>query len=392
MFADYADHLRNQRWSPSLKQYSIFNEITDNKSYYLRNPREPYARQPLILLPFGHLSPDSMYFSISMEFLKVTGISRQENGNQAVKNIHLTQQEHQKIAIAGETGSGKSTLLKIIAGFAQAESGEVRFEGVRVEGPAEKLIPGHPGIAYLSQQYELPNNMWVEEVLNYADELPEGEAALLYATCRIDHLLKRRTNQLSGGEKQRIALARLLTRLPKLLLLDEPFSNLDLIHKRILKAVIKDIGEKLGTTCMLASHDPLDTLSWADEIIVIREGQIVQQGAPALVYRQPLNEYVAGLFGAYNLIPSSSASIFEKLPGIKLKGKNIFFRPEDLRIMKKAGSTVTGKVANVYFMGGYDEIEIEVNDVKLIARAIQSSVKTGEEVELSVNGKAVWYW
>lgn len=327
-----------------------------------------------------------------MEFLKVTGISRQESGKQAVNNIHLTQRHHQKIAIAGETGSGKSTLLKIIAGFAQAESGEVRFEGIRVEGPAEKLIPGHPGVAYLSQQYELPNNMWVEEVLDYANELPAGEAALLYATCRIDHLLKRRTNQLSGGEKQRIALARLLTRSPRLLLLDEPFSNLDLIHKRILKTVIKDIGDQLGTTCMLASHDPLDTLSWADEIIVIREGQIVQQGSPGSVYKQPLNEYVAGLFGAYNLIPASSAFIFEKLPGIKTKGRNLFFRPEVIRLMKKAGRTVTGKVVNVYFMGGYYEIEIEVSGVKLIARAIESPVAAGEEVEFSLKREAVWHW
>lgn len=325
-----------------------------------------------------------------MEFLQVKGISRQENGNPAAREIHFVQQRHQKIAIAGETGSGKSTLLKIIAGFAQAESGEVRFEGIRVEGPAEKLIPGHPGIAYLSQQYELPNNMWVEEVLNYADDLPPGEAAVLYATCRIDHLLKRRTNQLSGGEKQRIALARLLTRLPKLLLLDEPFSNLDLIHKRILKSVIKDIGDKLGTTCILASHDPLDTLSWADEIIVIREGQIVQQGPPAIVYRQPLNEYVAGLFGPYNLIPVSSVQEFEKLPGIKQNGKTLFFRPEDIKIMKKKGHTVTGSVISISFMGGYYETGIRVNDVDLIARTIQSELVVGEKVEISLDGRMVW--
>ncbi len=326
-----------------------------------------------------------------MEFLQVKSVSRQENGNPAAREIQFEQQRHQKIAIAGETGSGKSTLLKIIAGLTQAESGEVRFEDIRVEGPAEKLIPGHPGIAYLSQQYELPNNMWVEEVLNYADELPPGEAALLYATCRIDHLLRRRTNQLSGGEKQRIALARLLTRSPKLLLLDEPFSNLDLIHKRILKTVIKDIGDKLGTTCMLASHDPLDTLSWADVIIVIREGQIVQQGAPSIVYRQPLNEYVAGLFGAYNVIPASSVAIFEKLPGIKQNGKDLFFRPEDIKIMKKSGRTVAGTVVSISFMGGYYETEIKVDNIHLIARTIQSELVVGDAVEISLNGKMGWY-
>ncbi|MGN6293809.1 MAG: ABC transporter ATP-binding protein [Chitinophagaceae bacterium] len=327
-----------------------------------------------------------------MEFLQVKNISRQENGNPAAREIRFVQQHHQKIAIAGETGSGKSTLLKIIAGLAQAESGEVRFEGIRVEGPAEKLIPGHPGIAYLSQQYELPNNMWVEEVLSYADELPPGDAATLYATCRIDHLLKRRTNQLSGGEKQRIALARLLTRSPKLLLLDEPFSNLDLIHKRILKTVIKDIGDKLGTTCMLASHDPLDTLSWADEIIVIREGQIIQQGPPAIVYSQPLNEYVAGLFGAYNLIPASSVAAFEKLSGIKQNGKSLFFRPEDIKVIKKRGHTAACIVTGISFMGGYYEVGIRVDGVDLIARMMEQELTVGEEVEISLNGKKVWEW
>ena len=117
----------------------------------------------------------------------------------------------------------------------------------------------------------------MEELLEYANKLPATEAASLYKLCRIDHLLKRKNDQLSGGEKQRIALARLLVGSPKLLLLDEPFSNLDLIHKNILKSVIEDIGERMKLTCMLTSHDPMDTLSWADEIIVRKDGQIIQQ-------------------------------------------------------------------------------------------------------------------
>ena len=326
-----------------------------------------------------------------MEFLKITGVNKKENGNTAAADLDLTVQQHQKIAIAGETGSGKSTLLKIIAGLAQADSGEVRFEGVRVEGPFEKLIPGHPGIAYLSQQYELPNNMWVYEVLSYADELPEGEAAILYSTCRIDHLLSRRTSQLSGGEKQRIALARLLTRAPRLLLLDEPFSNLDLIHKRILKSVIKDISDKLGTTCMLASHDPLDTLSWADEIVVLRQGKLVQHGPPAKVYRQPVDEYVAGLFGAYNLVPASSAAAFSALPGIQLNGRNIFFRPEDIRFMKRAGRSISGTVMNVSFMGGYYETEIMIDNIPLIARSIRPEWTAGKIADISLYPGSVWY-
>jgi iron(III) transport system ATP-binding protein len=168
-----------------------------------------------------------------MSFLQVIGL----NGR-----ISFTQQKARKLAIAGETGSGKSTLLKMIAGLAQPAEGEIRFRGERVLGPQERLVPGQPGIAYLSQHFELWNNYRVEEILSYANDLSVEAAAALYAICRIDHLLARRTDQLSGGERQRIALARLLVRPPRLLLLDEPFSNLDHIHKSLLKTVIRDIG------------------------------------------------------------------------------------------------------------------------------------------------------
>lgn len=326
-----------------------------------------------------------------MDFLKITGISKAENGNAVIDGIDLVVNRHQRVAIAGETGSGKSTLLRIIGGLAQADAGQVRFEGVRVEGPAEKLIPGHPGVAYLSQQYELPNNMWVHEVLEYADDLPPGEAALLYQTCRIDHLVKRRTNQLSGGEKQRIALARLLTRMPQFLLLDEPFSNLDPIHKSILKNVIKDIGEKLGTTCMLASHDPLDTLSWADEIVVIRSGKIVQQGNPGIVYYQPANEYVAGLFGTYNLITPNAAAPLYSFPLVK-KNKTIFFRPEAIKLVEKEEPSLQAIVNNIAFMGAYDEVELMHGPLHLLLRAIPNKFSKGETVYLSFDTTQFCYW
>ncbi|MCG2617410.1 ABC transporter ATP-binding protein [Terrimonas sp. NA20] len=326
-----------------------------------------------------------------MDFLKVTGISKKENDYTVINGIDLTVPLHHQVAIAGETGSGKSTLLKIISGFAQADQGEVRFEGVRVKGLWEKLIPGHPGIAYLSQQYELPNNMWVHEVLEYADDLPPGEASLLYRTCRIDHLLKRRTNQLSGGEKQRIALARLLTKSPKLLLLDEPFSNLDPIHKNILKNVIKDIGEKLGTTCMLASHDPMDTLSWADEIVVIQAGRIVQKGSPLEVYRQPSDAYVAGLFGSFNLIPAAKGTQLRQLSGVQ-EEKTIFFRPEDVRIVSAGADTIDATVEAIAFMGAYDELTLRADTFTFTARAMHHGVKAGDVIAVSFDTDQFWYW
>lgn len=219
----------------------------------------------------------------------------------ALKNISFTQRKGRRLAIAGETGSGKSNLLRIIGGLAAPAEGEgaVWFEGRRVLGPAERLIPGEPGIAYLSQHFELWHNYHVEEVLSYANDLTPREAAELYRLCHIDHLLQRRTDRLSGGERQRIALARTLVHPPRLLLLDEPFSNLDMIHKRILKKVIADTAARFDITCILVSHDPRDILPWAHEILVLRDGRLVQQGSPLEVYSRPLDEYIAALLGDY---------------------------------------------------------------------------------------------
>src|SRR5687767_2904429 len=171
-----------------------------------------------------------------MSLLQLNGIGKRIGSRYVLKNISFIQHPSEKIAIAGETGSGKTTLLKIIAGFIQADEGEVMFEGEKIKGPQERLIPGHPHIAYLSQHFELRNNYRVEEVLEYANTLPPEESKRLYEICHISHLLQRKTDQVSGGEKQRIALAKLLTTSPRLLLLDEPFSNLDMRHRNVLKS------------------------------------------------------------------------------------------------------------------------------------------------------------
>ena len=183
-----------------------------------------------------------------MVLLKVSEVTKQQNGNVVLQGISFTQKQFQKIAIVGESGSGKSTLLKVIGGLAQPDTGDVLFENKHVDGPNEKLIPGHPKIAYLSQHFELRNNYRVEEILEYANKLSNKEAQRLYEICHISHLLKRKTDQVSGGEKQRIAMARLLIGSPKLFLLDEPFSNLDVLHRNTLRKVIHDMGEKLKIT------------------------------------------------------------------------------------------------------------------------------------------------
>lgn len=325
-----------------------------------------------------------------MVLLKVSEIRKQEGDHFVLRDISFTQSPLQEIAIAGASGSGKSTLLKIIAGLIQADAGEVLFENEKVKGPYEKLIPGHSEIAYLSQQFELRNNYRVEEILAYANTLPEESARNLYEICRIDHLLKRRTEQVSGGERQRIALARLLTTAPKLLLLDEPFSNLDLIHKSILKSVINDIGEKLNITCTLVSHDPEDILPWADEIVIMEQGQMIQKGSPHQIYNQPINEYTAGLFGKYNLIHPATVRALPGRPGIHWNGKKIFIRPEFLKIVDKQEDAIKGKIHAVDFFGGHYETKVLLADSSVIIKTKTPPV-IGDTVYISLDNERLWY-
>ncbi|MDX5420540.1 MAG: ABC transporter ATP-binding protein [Hymenobacteraceae bacterium] len=326
-----------------------------------------------------------------MGFLDVSGISVHEEGHAVLQDITFRQGEYEKIAIAGETGSGKSTLLQTIAGLVQPSAGRITFEGERVVGPHDKLVPGHAGIAYLSQQYELPQFLRVEQVLRYANTLQGNEAETLYEVCRISHLAQRKTNQLSGGERQRIALARLLSTWPDLLLLDEPYSNLDKGHKLLLQEVIHDITERLAITCILISHDPHDTLSWADRIIVLKGGHIIQQGTPEQVYRQPVDTYTAALFGSYNLIPAAADDIFAAIPGITPQSRDLLIRPESFRLTTPENNALTAKVSKVTFFGGYYELEAQFGETTVTLKTSQHPVAVGSEVYLAVAPEDVWY-
>jgi ABC-type sulfate/molybdate transport systems ATPase subunit len=323
--------------------------------------------------------------------LKVAGITKNGERDYVLQDICFAQRKLQKIAIAGETGSGKSTLLKTIVGLIQPDAGEVTFENEKIMGPDEKLVPGHPGICYLSQHFELPKSLRVEQVLTYANTLSDQHASSLFSVCQIDHLLKRRTDQLSGGEKQRIALAKLLISSPRLLLLDEPFSHLDMVHKNVLKTVIHDVSEKLKITCILVSHDPGDTLSWANKILVMKDGHVVQHGTPEKIYQNPVNEYVAGLFGKYTVLTSSQCLDLFKINAGRRK-KNIFVRPENFKIVSKKRDAVAGKVNSIRFYGSYYEVEVLWSTTVITVRtASVPNLGVGDTVYVSLSNDNVGY-
>ena len=316
-----------------------------------------------------------------MELLRLSKIVRNEGDRKILDNINLLIEPFSRTALIGETGSGKSTLMKIMAGLVQPSSGEAIFENKRIEGPNEVLIPGHKKIGYLSQHFELLNNYRVEELLDMANKMEQHEADEIYQLCKIEHLLKRKTNAISGGERQRIALARVLVGNPKLLLLDEPFTNLDLSNNKIINGIINELCESKKTTVVLVSHDPANILSWANQIIVLQEGQMIQTGSPEEIYLNPVNSYTAGLLGDYNYIKQDSP--LRKT--LNLPASRFYFRTEEFAIVKKENNSACATIEQKLFFGNHDKLKLNIAGTGLDIMVRHTSVSVGQEIGIEFN-------
>jgi len=317
-----------------------------------------------------------------MELIKVEQVGKKIKDKQALSDISLSFYKGENAAIVGETGSGKSTLMKAIAGLVQPDSGKLFLEGKKILGPDEKLIAGHDSIAYLSQHFELPIHLRVEQVLEYANTLEPGEDLALYKICHIEHLMKRKTHELSGGEKQRIALVRLLLGKPKVLLLDEPFSNFDNIHKNEMMQMVQEIAYRWEITCIMVSHAPKDVLSWSDRIIVMKDSEIVDDGTPEKVYRAPKNQYVAGLLGDYNLL--SSEELYKLGVSTIQPGAQYIVRPEAFHVTLPETANIKGKVLNRHFLGFGYQLLVEVNAILIRTFTQYQYLQKGNTVHLQL--------
>ncbi len=311
--------------------------------------------------------------------LRVETVSKTIAGNLVLYPTSFQLYPQKKLAIVGETGSGKSTLLRMIAGHIAPDSGSIFFKNKRVWSPPVTLLPGHQGIAYLSQDFELRNNYKVHELLDYKNLLSPESAAQLYHVCQVENLMNRKNDELSGGERQRIALAKLLVGVPELLLLDEPFSNLDLPQKKNINAVLHAISNQLKITCIMVSHDPVDTLSWADEIMVLRNGRLIQYDTPQHIYHNPADEYVAGLFGPYSLLKDIYHP-FKTTWRLNNQSPCLFIRPEKLMLTGSHENAVDCIVTQVLFCGAYWSITVSNGEQSLIIHTDRPGIQKGDLV------------
>ncbi|NJM93498.1 MAG: ABC transporter ATP-binding protein [Cytophagales bacterium] len=231
------------------------------------------------------------------------------DGTLALDDLTFTLSRGERLAVVGHNGSGKSTLLRTLAGVQARHSGNVRFQGQPLLGPGEQLVPGHPLVQLVHQDARLMPKHTVEANLKHTLRWHEPhhqqqKIKELLTLFHLEQVRNRLPSELSGGERQRIALARALADEPEVLLLDEPFSQLDLPMQRELFPVLRQLVEQQGLSFVMAFHQPEDALSLATHILVLKKGRLMQIAQPEELYYRPCDLYTAKLLGEVNLLPN----------------------------------------------------------------------------------------
>ncbi|WP_419701061.1 ABC transporter ATP-binding protein [Mucilaginibacter sp. NFX135] len=327
-------------------------------------------------------------------FLQAIAVSKIYPGKQlsGVKPTNMVVQTGKITAIIGESGSGKSTLLKLLYGLLSPDTGEVQFKGDRIWGPEEKLIPGHDAMKMVTQHTD-DLNLFAKVWDNVAAMLPATDLAAkqqkteqVLQQLNMLHMAERRVADLSGGEKQRVAIARAIITRPQVLLLDEPFNQVDTSFREGLQSDIRQIVKETGLTVIMVSHDPAEVLSMADELIVLQNGEIIEHGHPKILYQSPKNLYTAQLLSNCNVL----TAVESKLCGVDIRKEYAVIYPEWIRL-KVITPNKAWTVKQVLFKGFYEDLILEQKGVLLrIVNEEPGKYTEGDKVAVRV-GKWLEY-
>lgn len=267
-------------------------------------------------------------------------------------------------------------------------SGEITFEGERVLGPAYNLIPGHPEMKLVSQDYYVLENNSVEEnvremLSGYADDYKQKRIKEVLKALELTKYAAKRAKELSSGQKQRLSLARALAEFPKLLLLDEPFSNLDFSKRDKLFAFIRENIVKNNSACIFVTHHPEEAMRYSDDLLIIDEGKIIAHDHPEKIYRKPETIEIARLFGKCYLLDKKDFSVTS---GVKFTDSKCFLRPEQLKKLGKQSKEIklSGTVVNSYFAGHHYEILVKLESGKQISFYNTSAIALKETIFLGL--------
>lgn len=279
-----------------------------------------------------------------------------------LKNLDFSVEKGKHISILGESGCGKSTLLKIIYGLLHVENGSIFWNEQELLGPNFNLVPGEPFIKYLAQDFDLMPYISVSDNIGkhlsrrFMQHRKERIAELLEVvdmTAFADVHVK----LLSGGQKQRVALARAIAKEPELLLLDEPFSHIDNFRRNALRRNLYAYLKKEEITCITATHDSEEALSFSDKIKMMRKGTFIQTDTPEALFENPKDVYVASFFGDINKL--------------EINGKTLLLMPHQLTISEDK-SSIQVEVLKSYFKGSYYLVEALFKKNKIYFNAYKS--------------------
>lgn len=292
--------------------------------------------------------------------------------NPLFQNLNLRFDENRIIALAGESGCGKSTLLNLIYGLLDWESGEIIFSGTRLLGPKGNLVPGEPEMKFVAQNFDLmPYATVAENVGKFISNInlkqkKETVTELLEVVGlqEFAHILPK---YLSGGQQQRVAIARALSVLPKLLILDEPFSNLDFPRKIELRERLFKYVKQHGVSLIISTHELQDIMPWLDQIVILQDGRLIQNDSPEETYKHPYNSYVAKLFGEVNIFSETEAEDFQL--------SKFSYYPKEIKITE---SGLEAEVLESRFAGNYYWNKLRAKEKELV-------IYTDERIFGSVN-------
>lgn len=352
-----------------------------------------------------------------MPGLQITDIRKTYGDVAALDSVSLSIKEGELFFLLGPSGCGKTTLLRIIAGFSRPDNGAVLFgdqDLLRV--PIEKR-----NIGMVFQNYSLWPHMTVENNVAYGlkmrkvggEQIRQRVRAAL-AMVDMEAMAQRRPAELSGGQQQRVALARALVYEPKLLLLDEPLSNLDAKLRRDMRDEIKSLHRRLGLTMIYVTHDQEEAETMAERMALLHDGKILQTGTPQEIYRYPRTLFAARFFGDANVLPgqvssaseqsitiASGESLLEAQPPPGGSPRNeaevrVIIRPESIRFAADTDTKniLEGTLRDSEFRGATQRYEIEVNEtvvtmMTMYANGQGSSPRQGDTVRLHVDREAI---
>jgi iron(III) transport system ATP-binding protein len=351
-------------------------------------------------------------YLVLKSLVKVFGTG--EGAFTAVDNVNIEVQEGELVTLLGPSGCGKTTTLRMISGFELPTSGQIRIDGEDVS----TTPPNQRPTTMVFQNYALFPHLTVFENIAYglkvrrhsAQNVRE-QAEKIMQLVGLEGLAERSPAQLSGGQQQRVSLARSLVMEPKVLLLDEPLSNLDAKLRVSTRLEIRKLQQRVGITSVYVTHDQEEAMTLSDRVVIMHQGKIMQIGSPQTIYAKPANRFVADFIGKANFLEgrvgnmASTNEIELDILGKRFqvfvqessfsKGQRVLLvvRPESVKLEPKKADSLTGRVEEAVYLGSQMVYEVEVakNIITVeIANPQEHMVfKTGEEVTLSFQEKSL---